>query len=228
MLDEIRTSSDAAAAAASSTARLPLPVRIHDFPFAPNPRRVRVFMAEKGIELPHVNIDLMQGEHRSAEFLKLNPLGQLPVLELDDGTYLTESVAICRYLEELHPEPPLFGGNAISRARIEMWNRRVEIEVFGTIGSIALHTSPMFKDRISQFPAFADKQREFVPVKWAWLDREMADGRPFVAGSKLSVADITASVASWLGEFLEAPIPEQLANVRAWDSRMRARPSWNA
>ena len=143
----------------------------------PNSYRVRIFMAEKGIDVPRVDVDLMTAEHRSAEFRKLNSLAQIPVLVLADGTVITESVAICRYLEELHPSPALFGTDAISRAKVEMWNRRAEFEIFGTIGNIALHTAELFKDRLVQFPAFAETQRDAAPGKWAWLDRELDDGR---------------------------------------------------
>jgi glutathione S-transferase len=194
----------------------------------PNSYRVRIFMAEKGIELPLVNVDLTTGEHRKPEFLALNSLGQIPVLVLDDGTVITESVAICRYLEEFHPVPPLFGTDAVSRGTIEMWNRRIELEVFGTIGNVALHSEPLFKDRLVQFPAFGATQREAVPGKWTWLDREMNDGRTFIAGEIFSVADITAGVASWLGEFFGMEIPASLSNVQRWKERVGSRPSWNA
>ncbi len=194
----------------------------------PNSYRVRIFLAEKGIEVPLVRVDFAKGEHRSPEFLKLNSLGQIPVLVLDDGTVITESVAICRYFEELHPTPALFGGDAVERAKVEMWNRRAEIEVFGTIGSVALHSDPFFKDRLVQFPAFAETQRQAVPKKWAWVDREMDDGRPFIAGDGFSIADISAAVAGWVGEFFGMPIPEGLRNVNRWNERVRGRPSWNA
>jgi len=194
----------------------------------PNSYRVRIFMAEKGIDLPLVKIDFGEMEHKSLEFLKLNSLGQIPVLELDDGTVITESIAICRFLEELHPEPPLFGSDPVSRGKVEMWNRRMEQEVFFTIGNVALHSDPFFKDRQTQVPAFAEAQRADVPGKWAWLDKEIADGRPFIAGDFFSTADIIGMVASWLGEFFGMGIPDGLDNVRRWDERMRVRPSWNA
>lgn len=194
----------------------------------PNSYRVRIFMAEKGIELPMVNIDFGKMEHKAPEFLKLNSLGQIPVLELDDGTVITESIAICRFLEALHPQPPLFGTDAASQGTVEMWNRRMEQEVFATIGNVALHSDPFFRDRHTQVPAFAEAQRADAPGKWAWLDRELADGRPFVAGDVFSTADIIGMVASWLGDVFGMAIPDGLDNVRAWDRRMRARPSWNA
>jgi glutathione S-transferase len=194
----------------------------------PNSYRVRIFMAEKGIDVPRVHVDLTTGEHRAEEFLKLNSLAQIPVLVLDDGTVISESVAICRYLEELHPAPPLFGADAVSRARIEMWNRRIELEVFATIGSVPFHTEALFKDRLVQFPAFAETQRKAVPAKWAWLDREMDDGRPFIAGEVFSIADITGAVAGWLGEAFGMEIPASLSNVQRWNKRMRSRQSWGA
>jgi glutathione S-transferase len=194
----------------------------------PNSYRVRIFLAEKNIELPKVEIDLMSGEHKKPEFLELNSLGQIPVLQLDDGTIVTESIAICRYLEELHPTPALFGRTALEKGLVEMWNRRVEFELFGTVGNVALHTNPFFAERLTQFPAFAETERQRAPRKWAWLDREMADGRPFIAGDFFSVADITAGVVAWLGDFFEVPMPEKAPNVEAWLARVRARPSWNA
>lgn len=194
----------------------------------PNSYRVRIFLTEKGIEVPRVEIDLLKGEHKSPEFLKINSLGYVPALELDDGTIITESVAICRFFEETHPRPPLFGTDPVSRAKVEMWNRRAELEVFATVGDYALHTQEFFKDRLPQHPAFGEAQREHAPKKWAWLDRELADGRPFLAGEAYSIADITGSVAAWLGEMFGIERPDSLKNVNAWLERVRSRPSWNA
>lgn len=123
----------------------------------PNSYRVRIFLTEKGIEVPRVEIDLLKGEHKSPEFLKINSLGYVPALELDDGTIITESVAICRFFEETHPRPPLFGTDPVSRAKVEMWNRRAELEVFATVGDYALHTQEFFKDRLPQHPASAKR-----------------------------------------------------------------------
>lgn len=194
----------------------------------PNSYRVRIFMAEKSIDLPRVEVDILNGEHKTPTFKSMNSLGQIPVLGLADGSVITESVAICRFLEEAVPYPPLFGSDAVSKGEVEMWNRRIELEIFGTIGNVALHTDELFKDRLTQFPAFAETQRDAVPGKWAWLDREMADGRRFIAGDDFSVADITAGVAGWLGDFFGIEIPGDLANVRRWNDRVRARPSWDA
>lgn len=194
----------------------------------PNSYRVRIFMAEKGIELPLVHIDFAKREHKSPEFLKLNSLGQVPVLEFDDGTIVTESVAICRVVEDLHPSPPLFGTDAKSKGRTEMWNRRLEQEVFATIGNVVLHTNEFFKERVTQVPAFAEAQKCAIPAKWAWLDREMSDGRAYLAGDEFSMADISGMVTLWLSEVFGFEIPPSLANVERWNARLRQRPSWNA
>ena len=116
----------------------------------------------------------------------------------------------------------------MSAGKVEMWNRRAEIEIFGTIGNVALHTAELFKERLVQFPAFADTQREAVPAKWAWLDRELDDGRAFLAGADFSVADITGAVAAWLGGAFGTEIPASLLNVHRWLGRVQARPSWSA
>ena len=194
----------------------------------PNSYRVRIFMAEKGIELPLVELDYAKREHKAPEFLKLNSLGQVPVLEFDDGTVITESVAICRYLESLHPTPALFGSDAVNKGKIEMWNRRMEQEVFATIGNVVLHSDEFFKDRHVQIPAFAEAQRKAIPQKWAWLDREMSDGRAYLAGDEFSMADINGMVTLWLSEVFSFEVPPKLANVARWNERLRQRPSWGA
>ena len=134
-------------------------MKLYNHSQAPNPRRVRIFMAEKGISLPMEEIDLMAGKNRAPEFLAKNPSGGLPVLELDDGGCIAESVAICRYLEGQHPEPNLMGRNPREQAEIEMWNRRMELELFGSIGQTVRNTHPMFKERLRQFPEYGEAQR---------------------------------------------------------------------
>src|SRR5436190_20295215 len=194
----------------------------------PNSYRVRIFMAEKGIKLPLVELDYAKREHKSPQFLKLNSLGQVPVLELDDGAVITESVAICRYLEALHPTPALFGSDAVSKGKIEMWNRRMEQEVFATIGNVVMHTNEFFKERVTQVKAFAEAQKCAIPGKWAWLDREMSDGRAYLTGDDFSFADISGMVTLWLSEVFSFEVPPKLANVARWNERLRQRPSWNA
>jgi len=195
---------------------------------APSPRRVRIFLAEKGVEIPRMDLDLQNGESRTPEFLGMNSLGGTPVLELDDGTILTESVAICRYLESLHPETPLMGANALEAAKIEMWDRRMEIEIFATLGSIAQHSFEFFADKLEQIPAFAEAQKRMATKKWQWLDAELADGRPFVAGDRFSFADITGMAALMIGDFVGVEIPGDLAHVNRWTDSVRSRDSWDA
>jgi len=195
----------------------------------PNSYRVRIFMAERGIgDVEMVEVRLDRGEHKTEAFRALNSLGRIPVLVLPEGTAISESVAICRYLDEMRPGTPLFGADPIERAKVEMWNRRLELEIFATIGNVALHSDPLFAGRIVQFPAFAAAERSAMAARWAWLEAEMNDGRPFVAGDAFSAADVTGMVASWLGEILGIGIPDNAHHVRRWDERMRARPSWNA
>ncbi|MGE0238970.1 MAG: glutathione S-transferase family protein [Parvibaculaceae bacterium] len=194
----------------------------------PNSYRVRIFLAEKGVTLPLTELDYGKREHKAPEFLKLNSLGQVPVLVLDDGTVITESVAICRYLEAIHPTPSLFGSDAASIGLIDMWNRRMENEVFATIGNVTLHTDEFFKERLTQVPEFAAAQKQAIPGKWAWLDREMSDGRSFLAGEEFSMADISGMVTLWLSEVFGFEVPGDLAHVQRWNQRLRQRPSWNA
>src|SRR5215471_5287453 len=127
-------------------------MKLYSHALAPNPRRVRIFAAEKGIELALQDIDILAGQSRTPEFLAKNPSGGVPVLELDDGSCLAESVAICRYLEGLHPEPNLFGRDLREQAQIEMWNRRMELELFAAIGRTVQNTSSIFQGRFKQFP----------------------------------------------------------------------------
>jgi glutathione S-transferase len=194
----------------------------------PNSYRVRIFMAEKGITLPMVELDYATREHKAPEFLRLNSLGQVPVLVLDDGTVITESIAICRYLEAVHPSPPLFGSDAAQKGLVEMWSRRMENEVFATIGNVTLHTDEFFKERLIQVPEFAEAQKRMIPGKWVWLDREMSDGRPYLAGDQFSMADIHGMAALWLSDVFSHEVPADLANMQRWNKRLRERPSWNA
>lgn len=193
---------------------------------SPNGARVKVFLAEKGVDLPTVAISLPDGETRTPDFRKINSLGQVPVLELDDGTFLTESVAICRYLEALHPTPSLFGDTPIDQARIEMWNRRIERHIFDVVGDIGLHEIPFFADQIEQMPAYAKSMRRRFTKKLAWLDDEMSDGRPYIVGDTFSVADITGVAALMVCHFIGDSIPDDFKHVKAWENRLRARPSW--
>ena len=165
---------------------------------APNPRRVRIFAAEKGIGLALEEIDILSGKSRTPEFLAKNSSGGVPVLELDDGSYLSESVVICRYLEGLHPEPNLLGRDLREQVEIERWNRRMEIELFAAIGRTFQNTSPISQSRFKQFPDYGEAQRAVVNQRLERMDREL-DGHQFVAGDRFTIADITALVSIDIG-----------------------------
>src|SRR4029077_16590432 len=148
-------------------------MKIYDFAFAPNPRRLRIFVAEKGLKIPMEQVDLATGKNRTPEMLAKNPAGGIPFVELDDGTHLAESVAICRYLEGLHPEPNLMGKDSREQAFIEMWNRRIELNLFGPVSRVFQNTTELFKGRIKQFPEYAAQQREIVDQQMQWLDQQI-------------------------------------------------------
>jgi glutathione S-transferase len=203
-------------------------MKLYEFALAPNPRRVRMFIAEKGLKIPTEQVDLMTGQNRTPEFLTKNPSGGLPVLELDDGSYLAESVAICRYLEALHPEPRLMGVDARDQALVEMWNRRMEMELFGPASRVVQNTHPMFKARMKQFPDYGEAQREAVIARLARMDREL-EGRQFVAGDRFTIADITPFVMLEFGAMMiELKIDPSLGRLRKWFDTVAARPSAKA
>lgn len=202
-------------------------MKLHDGK-APSPKRVRIFLHEKGIEVPSTVHDVLGGDTRTPEFMAINSLGEVPALELGDGRTLTESVAICRYVEALHPDPSLFGRDAFEQAHVEMWNRRIELGVHATIGAIGRHEIPFFADKLEQLPAYAAARRRELPKQWAWLNAEISDGRPFLTGGDFTVADITGMAALIISEFIETPVPDDLTHVKNWEQRLRARPSWSA
>lgn len=201
-------------------------MKLHTFN-APNPFRVHVFVVEKGIEIPTQKIDLMSGGHRDPAFLAKNSLGEVPVLALDDGTFLPESVAICRYLEALHPTPSLIGATPLEAARIEMWNRRMELRLFETIGNVARHSFEFFAETVDQIPAFAASQKKAMEGRWRWLDAELADGRTYLVDDAFSVADITGMACLMVCDFAQIDLPKDTPNVARWEAAVRGRPSWN-
>jgi glutathione S-transferase len=192
-----------------------------------NTKRVRIFIAEKCIDIPRVELDLGR-DTRTPEFLKLNSLGQVPVLELDDGQVITESMAICRYLDLAFPETPLMGRDALEQARIEMWSQRIYNEIFLTIGLMVRHQIPLFADTLEQIPAFAESQRRVMPEKWKWLNEEMADGRAFIAGDTFSFADVQGMTALNLADIFDLNAPDDCIHVIKWATAMRRRTSWKA
>ena len=202
-------------------------MKLYDGGRAPNPRRVRIFLAEKGMSVPVERIDLASLEHKSAEFTAINPLQRVPVLELDDGTVITESIAICRYFEGLRPEPPLFGRGAVEEALVEMWNRRLELNFYQAVAAVFRHTNPGMKGMEDQVPEWGEKNRPRVFEFLALLDRELTD-RMFVAGDHYTVADITALVAVDFMRPAKLIMPEEFVNLRRWHLQVGERTSASA
>jgi glutathione S-transferase len=202
-------------------------MKIHESRNAPNPRRVRVFLAEKGIQVPYEEVDIGKAVNRGEEFRKKNPLSTVPVLELDDGTFISESVAICRYFEELQPQPPLFGADAKQRALVEMWNRRMEFNILQPIADAFRQRHDFFKGRIRQLAEYAEVQRLNAEDGLDWLDRELA-ARHFIAGEQFSIADITAVVAIDFGRVSKIAIKPDQLNLARWHAEVSARPSTKA
>jgi len=195
---------------------------------SPSGLRVSAFLTEKGIEIPTETLDIQGGETRTDAFRKKNSLGEIPVLELDDGTLLTESLAICRYLEDLYPDTPLMGTDPLTVARIDMWSRRMEQQIIAPVAEVARHTFTFFADKFEQVPAYADTQKRLQEKRWAWFDAELADGRSYVCDDVFSVADITGMAALMVCRFADMPVPEKFGNVKRWEDAMYARPSWPA
>ena len=196
---------------------------------APNPRKVRIFLAEKGIAVPLERVRMMKREHKAPDFLKKNSLGQVPVLELDDGTYISESLAICRYFDELHPEPALFGSTAVERAQIEMWIRRAEFRLWNPMGQVWINADPRTAVvNPNQFKDYGEHNRKVVARAMTWIDGELADGREFLAGKHFSMADIVLLCGIDFARFVEMDMPDDAKHLRAWHARVSARPSASA
>ncbi len=203
-------------------------MKLYDSKMAPNPRRTRIFMAEKGISVPTEQVDMMKGEHKTPEYTAINPLQRMPVLVLDDGTVIAESLAICRYFEGLQPEPPLFGVGAKETALVEMWSRRVENNFFATVAAVFRHLHPAMKElEVPQVPAWAEANRPRVTQFLELLDGELAR-REFIAGDRFSIADITAMCTVDFMKPARLTVPEGATNVKRWHAAVSARPSAKA
>jgi glutathione S-transferase len=203
-------------------------MKLYDSRMAPNPRRLRIFLAEKGISLPTEQIDMMAMQHKTPEYTAINPLQRMPALELDDGTVLTESIAICRYFEAQQPEPPLFGVGPKEIALVEMWNRRCEINFMANVGAVFRHLHPSMKQlEVPQVPEWAEANKPRVAWFIEFLDRELGK-REFVSGDRFSVADITALVSVDFMKPSRLPMPDSATNVKRWHAAVSARPSAKA
>ncbi len=203
-------------------------MKLYDGGRAPNPRRVRIFLAEKGIEVPLEPVDMAAMGHKSDAVTQRNPLQRLPVLELDDGTILAESVAICRYFEELHPEPPLFGTGALGRAQVEMWQRRMELHFLSAVAQAFRHIHPAMKEwEVPQIPEWGEANKPKAIDYLQMLDRHLADSR-FIAGDDYTIADITGLVGVEFMKPARLEVPADLENVKRWFAEVSARPSAKA
>jgi glutathione S-transferase len=191
---------------------------------APNPRRVRIFLAEKGIALPETLVNMRKREHKAPEFKAKNSLGQLPTLELDDGTTISETVAICRYFEETQPNPPLFGVTAIQKAMVDMWIRRIEFVVMTPVGMFWRHAHPYTASLLTQHKEFGESNRETVMGGMKYLDRELAD-TSFLTGETYTMADICALTTIDFADWIGLKMPDDLPNLKAWHDRVTARAS---
>lgn len=200
-------------------------MKLYDGGRAPNPRRVTVFLKEKGIEVEIVPVDMGSFGHKSPEITSKNPLQRLPVLELDDGTILCESVAICRYFEEIQPDPPLFGIDAKDRALVEMWNRRAELSFFAAVAAAFRHLHPAMREwEVPQVPEWGEANKPKVLDFLRFLDGELAN-REFVAGPRYTIADITAMITFEFMKPAKITCPEELTHVWRWYKAVHARPS---
>ncbi len=205
-------------------------MKLHTFASAPNPRRVHIYLAEKGIDVPCEHVDIMKRENRTPDFLeKRNPLGGIPVLELDSGEHIAESVAICRYFEALNPEPPLFGTTPEEIARIDMWNRRVELKGMQAVGMVWVHGSPFTKAvNPNQIAEAAKQNRALAHQFYEFLDASLAK-TDYIAGDAFTISDILAlSVIDFAAGLVELPYDPKLENLAAWHARVSERPSVQA
>lgn len=203
-------------------------MKLYDSSRAPNPRRVRVFLAEKGIAVQIEQVDIMAQQHKTPEYTAVNPLQRMPALVLDDGTVITESVAICRYFEAQQPSPPLFGTGAKDIALVEMWNRRAELHLFFPVSYVFRHSHPAMKPlEVPQVPDWAEANKPRVFEFLAILDEQLAEHQ-FVAGGRYTVADITTLCTVDFMKVARLAIPEALGNVKRWHAEVSARPSAQA
>lgn len=189
-----------------------------------HPRRVRIFIAEKGISIERREVDAAGGANATPDFLRLNPLGKLPVLELEDGSCIAESLAICRYLEALYPQPPLMGQTPQASAHTEMWTLRMDHELSQPIALAFVHSSDFYRGRVEQVPEVANWARGRALQTMAWLDGELAE-RSHIAGEDYTLADIVGQCACVLGKAVGLRIPPDMTHLSRWFTQVSARPT---
>ncbi len=202
-------------------------MKIYETDTAPNPRRVRIFLAEKGIDMEYVQVDIAKGENLSPSMRAKNPIGKVPILELDDGSCISETDAICLYFETLHPEHPLMGVDAEEKATIAMWQRQVEMCLFFQVGMCFQHTTGYFKDRMNPVPEFGREAGINASKYLHILDKRLAKSK-FIAGDTFSIADITAVCAIDFARVVKIRISEEQTNLKRWYKEVSMRPSMSA
>ena len=202
-------------------------MKIYDTHTAPTPRRVRIFLAEKDIEMEYVQVDLGSGENLSKAMREKNPIGKIPILELDDGTCIGESDAICAYFEALQPEPYLFGRSALEKAQVMMWQRQVEFGLFMQVGMCFQHTTGHFKDRMTPVPEYG-KEAGINATKYLRVLEKRLANNEFIAGDKFSIADITALCAIDFARVVKIKLSQEQSNLQRWYSDVSQRPSAKA
>jgi len=195
----------------------------------PNPKMVRMFMAEKGITIPMEEVNLLKGDNRREPYLQKNSIGQMPALELDNGHCVTEITAICEYLEDTHPNPPLVGDTPEKKAETRKWTRRIDLNICEPMSSGFRYSQglPLFKDRIPTIPEAADGLKGVAQHYMKWLDKEM-EGKEFVCGKRFTMADILLFAFQEFGNTVGQPINPEFKNLAAWFARVKERPSAKA
>lgn len=202
-------------------------MKLYSDRYAPSPRRVRMYCAEKRLPLDVVEVGIATGENLDAGYRNVNPLGELPTLELDDGTRVTESIAICRWLEERHPAPPLFGRTPDERREVNRWIDRLMFRMYVPTTHVFRNTAPFWATRLTQVPAWADVQRTAVLEEYAALDAHLA-GRAFVVGDSFTMADVVAFTTVEFGKFSKLRLLPAQVHAQRWYDAIRARPSASA
>jgi glutathione S-transferase len=202
---------------------------LYDSPMpTPNPRRVRMYLSEKGITVPTQQVLVFKGEHKSPEYLAKYPLGQVPALELDDGRMIGESISICRYFEALHPEPPLFGSTALEIAEIDMWLRRVELTLGAALRNFWMHAHPLTAQVVKpQYKEFGESQRMPAVEAMRRIDGALRE-TPYLAGEAFSMADISLLAMIDFGTFIGTVVPEDFFALNDWHRRISGRESAKA
>ncbi|MEP0354233.1 glutathione S-transferase [Paraglaciecola sp.] len=202
-------------------------MKIYDAKTAPSPRRVRIFLAEKAIPMEYVQVDLQKGENLSTEMLTKNPVGKIPILELDDGACISEGASICRYFEEIQPEPSLMGATALEKAQIDMWHRQVELYFFGQVGMCFQHSTGYFKDRMTPVKEYGEVAGKNATGFLNVLERRLAESE-YIAGDYYSIADITALCALDFARVVNIQLTEKHPNLKRWYDLVSNRPSAKA